>query len=159
MSKDSVPGTETTVQLARAYALAHYFVAIGRREWLFQVGMPADDIERLLPGASYTFITAWNPHSDAATPGENRLAGERLSQRLSSAGYNACTALGCNAQGGAVEYGQLVSDLPLHQAEALARDFGQAGILYWQQGQPVRLRMLWPRPDDAFDHPYTDWAG
>ena len=47
----------------------------------------------------------------------------------------------------------------LAQADALAREFGQGGTLCWSTGEPVRLRMMWPRPSEAGDDPYTDWVG
>ena len=59
----------------------------------------------------------------------------------------------------AVEHGWLVLDIGWDQADALARDFGQAGTLYWLAGEPVRLRMQAPRPDDAADDMFTDWTG
>ena len=145
-------------ELARAYAAAHYFVTIGHREWLFGVGQSAADIERQLGARSYLFITAWNPPPAEASTAENMAADQRLQLRLRESGYSLHSALGSNAQGGAVEYGWIVLDVPLETADAWAREFGQAGTLYWQQDQPVRLRMLWPRPQDLPDHPFTDWA-
>ena len=32
------------------------------------------------------------------------------------------------------------------------------GTLYWQQDQPVRLRMLWPRPLHLDAQEFIDWA-
>jgi hypothetical protein len=145
--------------LATAYALAHYFVTIGHREWLFGVGQHAADIERELGAGQYLFITAWNPPSKPATPTENLTADERLQARLKQAGFQHHSALGCNAQGGAVEYGWMVLDVPLESADALAREFGQAGTLYWRRGEPVRLRMLWPQPTGTDEQPHIDWIG
>jgi hypothetical protein len=145
--------------LATAYALAHYFVTIGHREWLFGVGQTAADIERELGAQHYLFITAWNPPSKPATSAENLAADERLQARLKEAGFRHHSALGCNAQGGAVEYGWMVLDVPLEGGDALAREFGQAGTLYWQRGEPVRLRMLSPRPAVIDDQPHIDWVG
>ena len=145
--------------LATAYALAHYFVTIGHREWLFGVGQHAVDVERELGAGHYLFITAWNPPSTANTVSENLAADERLQARLKEAGFRHHSALGCNAQGGAVEYGWIVLDVPLESGDALAREFGQAGTLYWQRGEPVHLRMLSPRPADLAEQPHIDWAG
>ena len=146
-------------QLAVAYAAAHYFVAIGHREWLFYVGQTAEDIERQLGASSYLFITAWNPAPEAATAAENMAADERLQALLRESGLAHHSALGSNAQGGAVEYGWIVLDAPVPLADRWAREFGQAATLFWESGQPVRLRMLWPRPEGTADHPFTDWAG
>ena len=145
--------------LATAYALAHYFVTIGHREWLFGVGQHAADIERELGARHYLFITAWNPPSSPTSTAENMAADERLQARLKQAGFQHHSALGCNAQGGAVEYGWVVLDVPLESGDALAREFRQAGTLYWQRGERVRLRMLGPRPAGCDDQPHTDWIG
>ncbi|MEO8365102.1 MAG: DUF3293 domain-containing protein [Pseudoxanthomonas sp.] len=145
--------------LATAYALAHYFVTIGHREWLFGVGQDAADIERELGARHYLFITAWNPPSTASSLAENVAADERLQARLKEVGFQSHSALGCNAQGGAVEYGWMVLDVPVESGDALAREFGQAGTLYWQRGQPVRLRMLSPQPAGIAEQPHIDWAG
>lgn len=148
-----------TAELAAAYACAHYFVTIGHREWLFGVGQLASDIERQLGAATYTFITAWNPAPEAASVADNMEADLRLQARLKQSGHVHHSSLGSNAQGGAVEYGWLVLDMTTDASDALAREFGQAGLLFWHHGEPVRLRMLWPRPVGIADDPCTDWAG
>jgi hypothetical protein len=154
MGQDEMPLGE----LARLYAAAHYFVVVGRQEWLFQVGQLAEDVERQLGAARYQFVTAWNPHSCPAGERRNLEAGEALEQRLLESGFTINRALGCNAQGGAIEHGWLVLDVPLEQADTLARDFGQAGTLYWHAGEPVRLRMQHGRPHDGGDHAFIDWV-
>ena len=146
-------------RLAAAYAAAHYFVTVERREWLFGVGQLATDIERELGAEHYLFITAWNPPAVPLTTAENLAADEQLQALIRQSGLQHCSALGSNAQGGAVEYGWVVLDVPLETADAWARQFGQAGTLYWKRDEPVRLRMLRARPRDAADDPYTDWAG
>ena len=158
MDGQHAPDGTQTAELARAYAAAHYFVTIGHREWLFGVGQLAEDIERQLGATRYLFITAWNPAPHAASVDENMAADQRLQLHLRESGCSHYSALGSNAQGGAVEYGWIVLDVPLETADAWAREFGQAGTLYWQRDQPVRLRMLWPRPHGLADHAFTDWA-
>lgn len=150
---------EALARLAAAYAAAHYFVTIGHREWLFGVGQLATDIERELGADRYLFITAWNPPTGNPTAAENIEADERLLDLIRESGLQYCSALGSNAQGGAVEYGWVVLDVPVETGDAWARAFAQAGTLYWTRDEPVRLRMLWPRPAAAEDHPHTDWAG
>ncbi|MFT3762749.1 MAG: DUF3293 domain-containing protein [Pseudoxanthomonas sp.] len=153
------PDPERVASLADEYARSHYFVAIGKREWLFQVGQDASDIERQLIADSYLFITAWNPASRILAAAENRAAGERLQARVSAAGYAASPALGCDADGGGIERGLLVLDAPLAAADAMAREFGQLGTLYWRPDEPVRLRMLAARPPGYPAHPHIDWIG
>lgn len=159
MDEQALAETGPTAPLATAYAAAHYFVTIGHREWLFCVGQQAEDIERQLGAEHYLFITAWNPPPAAATHAQNLAADERLQAQVRQSGFRHHSALGSNAHGGAVEHGLMVLDAPLATADAWAREFGQAGILYWQRGQSVRLRMLRPRPTDMADHPSIDWAG
>ena len=148
-----------TAELATAYAAAHYFVTIGHREWLFGVGQMAEDIERELGAECYLFITAWNPAPNAATVSQNMAADEHLQARIREGRFRHHSSLGSNAQGGAVEYGWLVLDVPAETGDAWARQFGQAATLYWKRGEAVRLRMLWPRPPDVADRPCIDWVG
>ncbi|MET0654912.1 MAG: DUF3293 domain-containing protein [Pseudoxanthomonas sp.] len=150
---------EEMASLAAAYAAAHYFVTVGHREWLFGVGQLAADIERELGAEHYLFITAWNPPASTLTHAQNLAADEQLHALIRESGLQHCSALGSNAQGGAVEYGWVVLDIPLETADAWASKFGQAGTLYWKRDEPVRLRMLRPRPRAAADDPHIDWAG
>jgi len=146
-------------RLALAWKAAHYFVTIGHGEWLYTPGQTAPDIERQLAAARYLFITAWNPPPGERDIVANRAADEQLQLRLRQHRLVHHPSLGCDAHGGAVERGWLVLDCPLDLADALGREFGQGGTLAWQPGQPVRLRMLWPRPDGMPDEPHIDWAG
>ncbi|WDS36551.1 DUF3293 domain-containing protein [Pseudoxanthomonas sp.] len=157
MKGETEPRELPVGQLARLYAAAHYFVLVGRQEWLFQVGQRAQDVERQLGAARYQFVTAWNPHSRPAGESRNLEAGDALESRLLALGCTFHRALGCNAQGGAIEHGWLVLDTKAAQADALAREFGQAGTLYWQAGEPVRLRMQHAQPQDCCDNPFIDW--
>ena len=121
-----------------------------RRELLERLGLP---------------FTVAAPHTDETPqPGEtpradNDAAQARLEARVQALGLSLHPALGCDNRGGMVEYGCLVLDATLAQADALAREFGQGGTLCWSTGEPVRLRMMWPRPSEAGDDPYTDWVG
>lgn len=158
MAQHSVPDAEK-VRLAAAWAAAHYFVAIAGRDWLFTIGQPATDIERQLMAERYLFITAWNPPPGLQPREANLAADQRLQTRLVHEGLRHHPALGCDAHGGEVERGWLALDAPLPLSDALGREFGQGGTLAWSHGEPVRLRMLWPRPAGAFDDGYTDWVG
>ncbi len=154
----SVPEAEKA-RLALAWKAAHYFVSIGHDEWLYKAGQTAPDVERQLGAGRYLFITAWNPPPGERDRADNRAADERLQSRLHALRLRHYPSLGCNAQGGAIERGWLVLDCPLEQADALGREFGQGGTLAWRAGEPVRLRMLWARPDCAQEDPHTDWVG
>lgn len=158
---DSVPGSGTGVAaLADIYAEAHFFVAIGSREWLFHVGESPADIERQLAADSYLFITAWNPRSQPLSPEQNRHANERLLRRLAELG---CTSphptLACGDRGEATELGWLATNLSPETADALAREFDQLGTLYWRHGEPVRMRMQAAMPAGYAGHTHIDWVG
>jgi len=153
-----VPETERA-RLATAWAAAHYFVTVGRQEWLFCAGLTAPDVERQVMADRYLFITAWNPPPGESPRAANDAAQERLHARLQALGLSFHPALGCNSRGGMVEYGCVVLDATVEQADALAREFGQGGTLFWHAGEPVRLRMMWPRPPQADGDPHTDWVG
>ncbi len=57
-----------------------------------------------------------------------------------------------------------MADIELTTADTLAREFGQAAVLAWQRGEPVRLRMLLQQPGDGGARAqcgtaaYTDWV-
>lgn len=153
-----IPGPEKC-RLSKAWKAAHYFVSAGWREWLFIVGQTAPEVERQLPAREYLFITAWNPPPGESSRESNLRADERLQARLAELKLAHYPALGCDAHGSNMERGWLVLDAPLHTADMLAREFGQGGTLYWPTEQPVRLRMMWARPDTPGDDEYTDWVG
>lgn len=155
---DTVPEPERA-RLATAWAAAHYFVTLGRREWLFCTGQRAPEIERQLMAERYLFITAWNPPPGEAERQANEDADQRLQRRLRQSELAFHPALGCNSRGEMVEPGWLVLDATPEQADALAREFGQGGTLFWAASGTVRLRMMWPRPPQANGDAHTDWVG
>ncbi len=146
-------------ELALAYLRADYFVALGRREWRFRIGDIVPDIEDVLQGERYLFITAWNPISDDLGLDANIEADQLLQARLQQAGFQHHLALGSDTLGGHSEHGWLVLDLPRATADLLAREFRQAGVVYWQRGEPVRLRMQSPQPHHWQSHDCVDWTG
>lgn len=159
MREDGGPDGEQLVRLATEYAAAHYFVTISHREWLFAVGQAATDVERELDAGHYLFITAWNPCTRALSTAENHAADQQLQERLQQAGWRHHSALGCDTHGGAVEYGWVVLDMGMAESDALAREFGQAGTLYWSRGDRVRLRMLQACPPGWNSQDCIDWVG
>lgn len=153
------PSRLCMAQLAHAYRQAEYFVAVGRREGRFRVDEHATDIEAVLGAARYLFITAWNPISQEPGLADNMAADQQLQARLQQAGFQHHSAIAADSLGGHKEHGWLVLDLPEATADLLAREFRQAGILYWQCGQPVRLRMQSPPPQDWPECAAVDWTG
>ncbi|MBX9403431.1 DUF3293 domain-containing protein [Lysobacter sp. BMK333-48F3] len=146
-------------ELALAYAAAEYAVALDGDALPLRVGRPAGDLEAYWPASRYLFVSAWNPASEPHSESANRAADERLIARLEAAGIPRHAAWAQDCAGEWREPGWLLADLDDLAANALARDFGQAGVLAWSRGEPVRLRMLIARPLDAEGSDYTDWIG
>ncbi len=145
-------------ELAVAYAAAEYAVALDGDALPLRVGRPAGDLEAYWPASRYLFVSAWNPASQPHSDSANQAADERLVARLDAAGVARHAAWAQDAAGQWREPGWLLADLDDGPANALARDFGQAGVLAWRRGEPVRLRMLIARPANAGTADFTDWA-
>lgn len=145
------------VELVRAYAAAEYAVAIDGDTLALRVGEPARDLEAYWPATRYAFITAWNPASEPATDAANETADALLVAQLDAAGAARQPAWAQDGQRGWREPGWLLADVEDHVVDVLAREFGQAGVLAWNRGEPVRLRMMIPRPRYSPDCAHTDW--
>jgi spermidine/putrescine-binding protein len=145
-------------ELAMAYAQAHYAVVLDGDALAMRVGERAVDVEAYWPQPRYGFITAWNPasmpHSDAA----NETANALLVARVDAMGLARQPAHAYDARGGWREAGWLVGNIERAMLELLGREFGQAGVLAWEAGEPVRLRMLMPRPGNAASVEHIDWV-
>lgn len=176
MNKHDVDGIEAA-RLAQAWASARYVVhagvetlpltvdgadvslAIGSTLVPFAVGKTAPAVERRWPAQRYLFISAWNPAAMPVTAPQNQLADTRLQQHLRQRDLAMQAASACDGNGGHHESGWLVLQASVSQADRLARAFGQGGVLVWDAGQAVRLRMMWPKPTSAPDHVYIDGSG
>jgi hypothetical protein len=145
-------------ELAAAYADAEYAVVMDGDALPLRVGQPALDLEAYWPAQRYALITAWNPastpHSDAA----NETADAALVARLDAAGITRRPAQGYSRDGRWHEPGWLLFDISQIGLDLLAREFGQAGVLSWAKGEPVRLRMQLPRPARPCSLDCVDWA-
>lgn len=146
------------MELAAIYADAEYAVVLDSDALQLRVGTEATDLQAYWPAQRYAFITAWNPasvpHSDAA----NEAANAALVARLDAAGVARQPAHAYDREGEWREAGWLVADLDVRTLDQLARDFGQAGVLAWSYGEPVRLRMLLPKPPHARSPSHIDWT-
>lgn len=145
--------------LAMAYAAAQYCVLIDGDALPLRVGQPASDVEAYWPAERYLFITAWNPASELRSDTANETADTLLVGQLDAAGAPRLAAWAQGADGDWREPGWLVAGLDDTTSSTLAQEFGQAGILMWERGQPVSLRMLLHRPAEAPADPYTHWLG
>ena len=149
-------------ELAAAYASAVYSVALDGDTLRLQVGRPAADLEAYWPAGSYVLLTAWNPASEPHSDTANETADALLVGQLDAAGVQRLAAWAEAPDGRWREPGWLVADLDDVTTERVAREFGQAAVLYWRCGEPVRLRMLLERPADASVPDtiaaFTDWV-
>jgi uncharacterized protein DUF3293 len=148
-----------TAALADAFTRAHYLVPELGDSARVHVGAEATALEARLPGATYGFITAWNPDSQSASPIDNDRADGELAAELDRLGTRRLRAHAQDDHGGHREDGWLVLDLPLQGMDRLARQFGQDGVLAWEAGNPVRLRLYHREPADAADRLWIDWVG
>ncbi len=146
-------------ELAAAYAAARYAVALDGDAIALHVGQPATDLEAYWPLARYGFVTAWNPASVPQSDAANEAANAQLVARLDALSLPRQPANAYDAGGGWCESGWVVGDIDPELLDRLGREFGQAGVLAWERGEPVRLRMLMPRPGRCPDAPGIDWAG
>ncbi|HEY0505212.1 MAG TPA: DUF3293 domain-containing protein [Lysobacter sp.] len=144
-------------ELASAYAAADYVVVLDGEPLPLRVGQPAMDLEAYVPATRYAFITAWNPASQPRSDTANEAADLLLVAQLDAVGAPRHPAWAQGPSGDWREPGWLVANLGEDHLVRLAIEFGQAGVLDWPAGQPVRLRMLMPRPAaPALAH--IDWV-
>lgn len=149
-------------ELAAAYAAAHYAVVLDGDTVPLRVGHPASDLEAYCPAQRYVFITAWNPASEPHSDTANETADALLVAQLDAIGVQRHVAWSECPDGQWREPGWLLADIDGPTTGLLAQEFGQAAVLDWQRGQPVRLRMLVERPG-ARPLPeavaaFTDWV-
>lgn len=146
------------VELAAAYAAAEYCVLLDGETLPLRVGDPAADLEAYWPARRYLFITAWNPASEPRSDTANAIADALLVGRLDETGTARHPAWAEDPSGDWREPGWLLADLAPDHCVRLAQEFGQAGVLAWERGQPVRLRMMVDRPVDTAASTCIDWA-
>jgi hypothetical protein len=145
-------------ELAASYAAADYAVVLDGDAIALHVGQPATDVEAYWAARSYAFITAWNPASRPLTDAANDLADAQLMARLDALGVVRHPAWSADHAGQWRESGWLVADLDVEVLDALAIEFGQAGVLFWKHGEPVRLRMVVTRPQTFERRSPVDWV-
>ena len=86
-------------------------------------------------------------------------ANAALVARLTAMGLARHPAHAYDVHGEWREAGWLVGDIDEALMDLLGREFSQAGVLAWTAGEPVRLRMLMPRPAQAIGLDCIDWVG
>lgn len=151
-------GDARVAELLGAYLAAEY-------RWQYQggwhdviIGLPTPGLELAYPDATtFGMLSAWNPWSVAGTEAANREADQRLQVALESTGLRCLPAFASARNRTWREPSWLVMGMEAQALDALAREFGQLGTLWWRPGSPVRLRMDSRRPDAIDDDQHVDW--
>ena len=145
-------------ELATTYAAADYMVLLDGEPLPLRVGEPAVDLEAYAPATRYAFITAWNPASQPRSDTANQAADALLVAQLDGLRATRHAAWAQDPAGDWREPGWLVAEVDEDALVRLAMEFGQAAVLQWQAGEPVRLCMLMPRPGAGLAAAHTDWG-
>lgn len=153
------PPAQAAASLLAAYLAARYEVRGPRKRLRLRIGRPAPQaLAALLPAGDWTLLTAWNPGSRVVPEADNLDADATLQADLDALGLRRLPAAGNDGAGQWHEPGWLVADLGSTRADALARRYGQAGVLHWKAGDPVRLRMYLAPTPEISTSPWVDWA-
>lgn len=113
------------LHLRRAYLDATYEVdfASGIRPFRHESGSA--------PGPAFAIVTAWNPGESRPSPAENEASNARLAARLDDDGYCYVSARGFDDGRSHEEPSFAVLGIEEDEALALAREFRQAAIFWW----------------------------
>ena len=128
-----------------------------------RIGLPAPGPELAHPRTgAFALLSAWDPQSVPRPEASNRRADQALHGALLASGRDFVPAFSSAPDRSWREPSWLAMDLDPDDLDALARRFGQLGVLAWRRGEPVRLRMFAQRPD-RLDDPlerlgYVDWV-
>ena len=141
--------------LAEAYREASYFVDLDGEAIEIAVGHAAPQLEAQLGDTTaFAYITACNPGSQLQSATWNQHADGELRMAIDAHGVRRWPMTSSSPDGHWWESGWLIGDLSHSMLDDLAKRFGQTGVLLWQRGEPVRLRMYGAI---GSPHPQTDW--
>lgn len=151
--------TEADVhRLAKAYLDAVYRWARDGDWHDIRIGLPVPGLELLHPEVRcFGLLSAWNPVSRPRDDAANRRADAALEGELAARDIVRVPAFSSARNRSWREPGWVVFDVDGALLDALCRQFGQLGGLWWERGQPVRLRMQAARPAGFPDTPQVDW--
>lgn len=157
--RDPADATATSdpLALARAFSEARFHVELGSERLELRVGQPCPELEAQVAGASYGYLTAWNPEAQARDTPDNMCADDRLAARAAMVATDMRRCWSEDAHGGHREAGWLLVDVTPDTVDRLGREFSQAGVLAWARGEPVRLRMLRHAPPGSGLLTAVDW--
>ena len=143
------PGTERSqlpASLVAAYRATRYEVTGATPPFVLRVDEPSATLAACHDAHAVrcsAFITAWNPGSRRAADDVNAAAAAALEQRLRARGYPLLTGRGVDPAGRwRAEASVLVLGLGRDAACEIAREFGQAGLVWAGDDAVPRLRLL-----------------
>ena len=123
--------------LAHAYESAVYTADLPAGRIELRVGQPP---QGSAPRGTMAIITAWNPGTERPCESDNIKANERLRAALREGGWTLHPASARARDGSHAEPSFAVPGIGADSALALARQFDQAAILFWDG---VAARLLW----------------
>ncbi len=146
------------VALLQAYLRARYRWQY-RDDWHdIVVGLPTPGLDLRYPQVpSFGMLSAFNPLSVRKSGSENRRADRRLETRLEEIGLPYIPAFASAEDRSWREPGWIIFGIGADAFDALGREFGQLGTLWWRAGAPVRLRIDAARPCGIEGDQHIDW--
>jgi hypothetical protein len=145
--------------LAHAYLAADYRWELDGRWHDLAIGQPAPELEACFPDANeFGLVSAWNPHSVVRPERANRVADDALRASLQTTGLPHRPGFSAARNRSWREPGWVVMGLPVDELDALAQRFGQLGVLHWQRGGRVRLRLYHASPRGWPGSAWVDWT-
>ena len=155
---------DPSIDETRLLELLHAYLA-ARYRWQYRddwhdviIGLPTPGLELRYPAAtSFGLVSAWNPLSLMKSGTENRRADRALEARLIATRLPYIPAFASAADRSWREPSWIVFDMNVDAFDALSRQFGQLGTLWWQPGQAVRLRIDAARPVGLEGDQHVDW--
>ncbi|MEO7794041.1 MAG: DUF3293 domain-containing protein [Thermoanaerobaculia bacterium] len=138
-------------ELIESYTCAIYRVDSSPGPIFLAVGATSPALDLWLgerAGRRFAFLSAANPGSVQLPADANRLRHQRLLERLQESGLTAISGESYEAaSGGWRETSLLICGIERGAAIALARDFGQAALLYGEIGGQVELVFTGAAPE------------
>lgn len=133
-------------ELEKAYRNTRYWVFADPDKFCLTIGIPSHEIQSLFDRfnvSTATFITAYNPFSEAASEDENEQAQVALKADLNRLAEAILHGEGVGADGSwPPEPSFLALGLLRHDAEALGRKYKQNAIVWISDGCVPELVML-----------------
>ncbi|WP_101926801.1 MULTISPECIES: DUF3293 domain-containing protein [Luteimonas] len=155
---------DPAIDETRLLELLHAYLA-ARYRWQYRgdwhdiiIGLPTPGLDLRYPEAtSFGLVSAWNPLSVMKSGVENRRADRLLEQSLVATGLPHIPAFASASDRSWREPSWIVFGMPVDSFDALGRNYGQLGTLWWQPDQAVRLRIDAARPPGLEGDQHVDW--